>query len=102
VKKLLVAVLVGAAIWYAQAQRDPVPTPDASTTPDTSDHQVERDIAKAFSPVPVGNFSCDGRTRCTEMRSCDEAEFFLKRCPGVKMDGDGDGIPCEDQHCSYR
>jgi cold shock CspA family protein len=42
---------------------------------------------------------CDGRTRCTEMRSCSEARFFLRNCPGVQMDGDGDGVPCEEQWC---
>jgi hypothetical protein len=33
------------------------------------------------------------------MRSCGEARFFLDHCPGVQMDGDGDGIPCEQQWC---
>ena len=47
----------------------------------------------------VERFSCDGRTRCTQMSSCDEATYFLRHCPGVQMDGDGDGVPCEDQWC---
>jgi hypothetical protein len=34
------------------------------------------------------------------MRSCDEAKYFLARCPDVKMDGDRDGIPCEEQWCN--
>jgi endonuclease YncB( thermonuclease family) len=42
---------------------------------------------------------CDGRTRCSQMRSCEEATFFLKHCPGVQMDGDGNGVPCESQFC---
>jgi hypothetical protein len=33
------------------------------------------------------------------MSSCEEAKFFLLNCPGTKMDGDGDGIPCEQQWC---
>ncbi len=99
-KKLLIVGLIGVALWYAQAQRDPSPPPE-SLAMHSDDLQAEREIAKAFSPEPRGNFSCDGRTRCAEMRSCDEAEFFLKNCPGVKMDGDGDGIPCEDQHCGH-
>jgi Excalibur calcium-binding domain len=33
------------------------------------------------------------------MRSCEEATFFLKSCPGVQMDGDGNGVPCERQFC---
>jgi endonuclease YncB( thermonuclease family) len=42
---------------------------------------------------------CDGRTRCSQMSSCAEATWFLKNCPGVEMDGDRDGIPCERQWC---
>ncbi|MBK1714844.1 excalibur calcium-binding domain-containing protein [Rubrivivax gelatinosus] len=54
------------------------------------------------APVPAATpprFSCDGRTRCTQMHSCAEAKFFLDRCPNTEMDGDGDGIPCEQQWC---
>ena len=47
-----------------------------------------------------GNFSCDGRRYCTQMKSCAEAKYFLANCPGVKMDGDKDGIPCEEQWCT--
>ena len=45
-------------------------------------------------------FDCDGRTRCPKMHSCAEAKYFLDHCPGVEMDGDGDGIPYESQHCN--
>ncbi|WP_202967642.1 excalibur calcium-binding domain-containing protein [Comamonas thiooxydans] len=33
------------------------------------------------------------------MTSCEEAIFFIRNCPGTKMDGDNDGIPCERQLC---
>jgi endonuclease YncB( thermonuclease family) len=42
---------------------------------------------------------CDGRTRCSQMRSCEEATWFLRHCPGVQMDGNHDGVPCERQWC---
>ena len=42
---------------------------------------------------------CDGRLYCSQMSSCAEATWFLKHCPGVKMDGDRDGVPCEQQWC---
>ncbi|GAC1619461.1 MAG: hypothetical protein NVS9B10_00180 [Nevskia sp.] len=48
-----------------------------------------------------GAFHCDGRQRCSQMTSCAEAKYFLSHCPTVKMDGDGDGIPCEDQFCGH-
>jgi cold shock CspA family protein len=47
----------------------------------------------------ASRFSCDGRTYCSQMTSCAEATFFLKNCPGVQMDGNGDGVPCEQQWC---
>jgi hypothetical protein len=45
-------------------------------------------------------FRCDGRTHCSQMRSCEEARFFLAHCPNVQMDGNRDGVPCERQWCS--
>jgi len=47
------------------------------------------------------NFSCDGRQHCSQMHSYEEAVFFLRNCPNTKMDGDGDGIPCEQQFGRY-
>ncbi|MCP4353874.1 MAG: cold shock domain-containing protein [Desulfobacterales bacterium] len=46
------------------------------------------------------DYSCDGKVYCSEMTSCEEAEFYLKNCPETKIDGDGDGIPCESQWCN--
>ena len=43
--------------------------------------------------------SCDGRTHCSQMRSCADAKWVLRNCPNTAMDGDGDGVPCEDQWC---
>jgi cold shock CspA family protein len=45
-------------------------------------------------------FQCDGRKHCSQMSSCSEAKQFLNNCPGMEMDGDGDGIPCEQQLCT--
>ena len=43
-------------------------------------------------------FRCDGRQHCSQMGSYEEAQFFNANCPNTKMDGDGDGLPCEDQY----
>jgi cold shock CspA family protein len=48
---------------------------------------------------PVEQFQCQGKTRCSEMTSCEEAMFYLRNCPGTKMDGNHDGVPCEQQWC---
>jgi hypothetical protein len=44
-------------------------------------------------------FKCDGRTFCSQMTSCEEAKYFLHNCPNTKMDGNNDGVPCEEQWC---
>ena len=48
-------------------------------------------------PVSTGKFKCDGRTHCSQMRSYEEALYFLRNCPNTKMDGNNDGEPCERQ-----
>ena len=47
----------------------------------------------------ISRYKCDGRTYCSQMTSCEEATYFLRNCPGVKMDGNNDGVPCEQQWC---
>lgn len=42
-------------------------------------------------------FQCQGKVYCSEMTSYEEAAYYLQNCPGTKMDGDNDGIPCEQQ-----
>jgi endonuclease YncB( thermonuclease family) len=53
----------------------------------------------AVTPPARTAYRCDGRTHCSQMRSCEEATWFLQHCPGVKMDGNRDGVPCERQWC---
>lgn len=52
------------------------------------------------APAVSSAFRCDGRQHCSQMTSCAEAKYFLRNCPGVMMDGDGDGVPCEQQWCT--
>ena len=59
-----------------------------------------RPLTEQFAPGSASSaFKCEGKTTCSQMTSCDEAKFYLNNCPGVTIDGDGDGIPCERQWC---
>jgi len=53
-------------------------------------------ITSKIIKVASKHFKCDGRQYCSQMTSREEAEFFLKNCPDTKMDGDRDGVPCEN------
>ena len=92
-KRLLLGVVIGALAWSAyQRAHDgaAAPSPAGGPEPKTDLSLVERPAA--------ANFTCDGRVHCSQMSSCEEANYFLQHCPGVKMDGDNDGAPCE-QRC---
>jgi hypothetical protein len=56
----------------------------------------ETTIAKVITKPKV-NYRCDGRQHCSQMKSYEEAKYFIQHCPNTKMDGDNDGIPCERQ-----
>ena len=50
--------------------------------------------------ITTSTYTCQGKTLCREMTSCEEAIFYLQHCPNVKIDGNKDGIPCEQQWCN--
>lgn len=85
---LVVAI---AAFGYSQYQRHRVRPQAAAEMPSQQVVGAE--------PAP-SSYRCDGRTYCSQMTSCSEAKFFLKNCPGTQMDGNHDGVPCEQQWCT--
>ncbi|QSX77418.1 excalibur calcium-binding domain-containing protein [Agrilutibacter solisilvae] len=90
-RSLLVLAILGGLIWFGYTRHL---SEAASLAPDPV-----RASASA-SPVPAaGAFACDGRTHCSQMRSCEEATYFIQHCPNTKMDGNHDGVPCERQWC---
>ena len=42
------------------------------------------------------SYSCDTKRYCREMTSCDEARWYMEECGLTRLDGDSDGIPCEN------
>ena len=42
---------------------------------------------------PAG--SCDVKWKCAQLSSCAEAVYQLRTCGLTRLDGDGDGVPCE-------
>jgi hypothetical protein len=89
-KRLLLMAIVVAVGWYGNEYR-------------YKHARGEPVFNVAWSKVAesdAGSFSCDGRTHCSQMTSCEEATYFIRHCPGTKMDGDGDGVPCERQWCN--
>lgn len=98
-KNLIIIAFFGFVAWQGYAKHQ-------STFPIQA---VSQDIAEIVKQplqsmmqreaADASQFKCDGRTYCSQMASCVEAEYFLMNCPGMKMDGDHDGVPCEQQWC---
>jgi hypothetical protein len=76
-------------------------SPKLQARPAATPEPLEEAPAKVLPSSPRSSFKCDSRKYCSQMTSCAEAKYFLSNCPSVKMDGDGDGIPCEEQLCGH-
>ncbi|HNW03299.1 MAG TPA: cold shock domain-containing protein [Burkholderiaceae bacterium] len=90
----LIAVLILAALgWYGYSHY----------ALRAAQLQVQQAMPAAELSVPAlapADFHCDGRKYCSQMTSCAEATRFLNNCPGMEMDGNRDGVPCEQQWCT--
>jgi hypothetical protein len=71
---------VAAAPAAASARRYEVESVEPPAAPERSEPPPATEPARR----------CDGRMHCSQMRSCEEATWFLRNCPGMKMDGDND------------
>jgi predicted negative regulator of RcsB-dependent stress response len=101
-KSIFVIVLLAAVGWFGfdkyqdrvHAQREA---------------ELAREPAKKKSavPLPVAKraaagasfFTCDQRTMCKQLTSCEEARYFVKNCPGFGAGVSGEDEACERQWC---
>jgi len=97
-KNIFLVALLAAACLYGYAKYKGIRLPGESIviTNATIAEFRERPVA---SPV-TSQFTCDGRTHCSQMTSCAEATYFIQHCPNTQMDGNNDGEPCESQWCN--
>lgn len=66
-------------------------------------YPVRAESPRSYTPAPRAavrprterRLQCSGKRTCGEMNSCAEANFYLDECGVSRLDGDGDGVPCE-------
>lgn len=98
--KLIVLAILASLGWYGYSKyanygmKNEL-APHSAFAPGTPAMRAEPALS-----TPTG-FQCDGRKHCSQMTSCKEAKVFLKNCPGMEMDGNHDGVPCEQQWCTH-
>lgn len=80
------------------AQRNPTPPWDwRKLHPNVDRHPVAQPgradtVVRSIQPADP---ACSPRKHCSAMHSCEEALHYLQQCGGGRIDGDGDGVPCE-------
>ncbi len=84
----------------------------AAVTPATPPAALAPVVPTATAPVPAAlvpatpavtapatanpsGWTCGVKTTCGQMSSCEEARFYLTQCGVARLDGDGDGTPCQ-------
>ncbi|MGP1721160.1 excalibur calcium-binding domain-containing protein [Shewanella frigidimarina] len=97
---IILIILLGVGIFgYKQYQK-------MTATPVLTNENIEQmewtpTVSKPSSINLQPQFRCEaGKTHCSQMRSCAEATFYIRNCPGTQMDGNNDGVPCERQFCN--
>jgi len=102
-QRLLILVILGLLGWYGyrqyQAHAHVLSRPVEATPQTAQPGLATPSAAQPAALPPASQYKCDGRVHCSQMTSCEEATYFLRNCPGVKMDGNNDGVPCEQQWC---
>jgi endonuclease YncB( thermonuclease family) len=54
------------------------------------------DGAPAAAAAPGQAVACGAKRYCKQMTSCAEATAYLRQCRVLSLDGDGDGVPCDN------
>jgi hypothetical protein len=99
-KKLLPLLILAALLWNGYQHFSSRPAAEAADAgPESA--PTAQGFAEVAEKQSEQRYTCDGRKRCPQMHSCEEATWFLEHCPGMEMDGDRDGIPCEGQWCGH-
>jgi hypothetical protein len=99
-KRFIIVVVRVLAAWQGYEQYQTRRFARESKMGIAEEPQLVETSSVRGKPKQSPSYKCDGRIYCSQMKSCAEATFFLENCPGVKMDGDNDGIPCEKQWCN--
>jgi hypothetical protein len=69
--------------------------PEAQRVPPWEWRKGKRGDRPKTEFLPGESFTCGTKRYCREMSSCAEARFYLEECGLARLDGHGDGVPCE-------
>ncbi len=86
-KDLIILLLIGVAGWYGYTHFEGRIKALLGIAPPAATRMLPE------------QFACDARIYCSQMTSCEEARFFLKHCPRMRVDEYGGASACEKRWC---
>jgi len=90
--KIMLIAIIPAAILYSCFAKSNGGSVDKVIAPQSEKKAYERDHIS-----PSKTYTCNGKRNCSQMDSKEEAQFYLQNCPNDGMDGDNDGVACEQK-----
>jgi hypothetical protein len=94
-KRILWVVVLAAGAWWGWGQYQE----HARAQRAAEARPAKKPLPQSTETPAVTFFTCDGRTQCRQMTSCEEAKYFVKNC-GMNSVVSGEGTPsCEKQWC---
>ncbi len=101
--RLLLILIVAAVGWYGwgkyQARVGAAPPAEVVLKPLKRLLPAGAAKTPAAAEPPLTFFTCDARTSCAQMNSCEEVRFFAKNCPGFAWEASGESPSCVTQWC---
>ena len=78
------------------AQSNPIPPWDwRNQHPNTWSGSASPSPGGGHKKTTLPDSSCGEKRRCSQMSSCEEAQFYLNVCGVKKLDRNHDGVPCD-------
>lgn len=68
----------------------------SNSKPDPMDDYTDNARDNGSGTAIGEEYSCGTKQFCTEMNNCDEAMYYYEACNVSSLDGDKDGVPCEE------
>ncbi|KPU83262.1 hypothetical protein JI57_01840 [Psychromonas sp. PRT-SC03] len=87
-KKIIFMILLVVGIWKLS------PTENKSSISELGTQLLSQ--AKNIIKQEQTHFVCDERQYCRQMKSREEAIFFIENCPNTEIHKDDNGIACAD------
>ncbi len=100
---ILLVLAAGYYFWLQQRGASALPPGETAASEAVAPRPAGRKTPATAGVTDVRKspkMHCDARTQCRQMSSCAEARFFVLNCPDFEIDGDGDGISCEQEWCA--